>query len=60
MMLFSCGTCWKEVYNIEKAIACDNRKRWIHLKCKEVKDLDYKYYQKRVIFHFVLFASQKC
>ena len=31
----------KEVYNTDKAIACYNSNRWIHLKCNELNDLDY-------------------
>ena len=50
---FPCVIWWKDVHNTEKGIAWDNCKRWIHLKCKEVKDLDHKYLQKRVIIDFV-------
>ena len=36
-----CSVCKKSVLNQRKAICCDHRNQWAHIKCNNLNDLDY-------------------
>ena len=43
---FHCRICAKNVHDKDKAIQCDLCEFWIHIKCNNLNDLDYRYLQK--------------
>ena len=43
---FSCSICAKNVHDKYKAVWCDLCELWIHIKCKKLNYLDYRYLQK--------------
>ena len=38
-----CPFCEKMVKTHDKAICCDLCRKWIHIKCNNLNDLDYEY-----------------
>ena len=67
---FRFSICAKTVHDKNKAVQCDLCELWIHVKCNNLKYLDYKCLQDcdeswyciecwRIIFHFNSFSSSK-
>ena len=42
---FPCRICTKNVHDKDKAVQCDLRELWIHIKCNNLNYLDYSYLQ---------------
>ena len=43
---FLCKICAKNVHDKDKAVQCDLCELWIHIKCNNLNDLNYRYLQK--------------
>ena len=67
---FPCRICTKNVHDKDKAVQCDLCELWIHIKCKNLNYLDYRYLQNydeswycieccSTIFHFNFLSSNK-
>ena len=54
MTNFPCSVCEKELLEIDKGIGCDNCMKWVHHKCNELNNFDFKYMQKnKDIWYFI-------
>ena len=42
---FLCKICARNAYEKDKAVQCDRRELWIHIKCNNLNYLDYRYLQ---------------
>ena len=45
IVFLSCNICEKSVSDKDHAIQCDVFQAWIHLKCKKLNQIDFKYLQ---------------
>ena len=45
MINYPCSVCEKEVLKTDKRIGCNLCKKWVHHKCKELSDFDFKHLQ---------------
>ena len=44
---FPCRICVKNVSDKDKAVQCDLRELWVHIKCNNLNYLDYRYLENR-------------
>ena len=49
-----CSVCEKEIFETDKGIGCDHSKKWIHHKCNELSDFDFKYLQNNKDFWYCI------
>ena len=57
MNAFPCVVCAKRVYDWNKALACDICNEWVHIKCNNLDDKDYRYH---VNHPYAPFTCIKC
>ena len=54
MTNYPCSVCEKEVLETDKGIGCDHCKKWVHHKCNELSDFDFKYLQNNKDFWYCI------
>ena len=45
MTNYTCSVCEKEVLETDKGVGCDHCKKWVHHRCNELSDFDFRYLQ---------------
>ena len=59
MTNYPCSVFEKEVLETAKGIGCDHCKKWVHHKCNELSDFDFKYLQNNKDFWSILHKRNK-
>ena len=54
MTNYPCSVCEKEALETDKEIGFGHCKKWVHCKCNDLSDFDFKYLQITKIFSIVL------
>ena len=53
MIADPCGVCHKAVGENHRAICCDICEKWIHIKCNNLNNNDYKFFQENSDEQFI-------